>query len=67
MKKLTLLLAIAFSVATLNGFATDKKARAKKAMPCKAGMSCCKKLSNANAATKATCTKACAYKGKKTS
>lgn len=45
MKKITLMLLIAFSAATVNGFAQDKN---KTAAKCKltSGMSCCKKSSS---------------------
>ncbi|MFA6245978.1 MAG: hypothetical protein WC615_03485 [Mucilaginibacter sp.] len=62
MKKLTLVLAVAFSLATVNSFAADK---GKKAPKCKAGKECCKDMKGLSAAAKAKCAKKCADEAKK--
>lgn len=61
MKKITLMLAVAFSVVTVSSFAADKD----KGMACKPGKECCKKMSKASAATKAKCKKMCDESAKK--
>ncbi|MCJ8211760.1 hypothetical protein MUY27_18725 [Mucilaginibacter sp. RS28] len=61
MKKVTLMLALAFSVATVGSFAADKD----KGMKCAPGKSCCKKMTKASAAEKAKCKKMCEAAEKK--
>ena len=61
MKKLTFMLAVAFSVATVNTFAADKE----KGMKCSAGKECCKKMDKMSAAKKAKCKKMCDEAAKK--
>ena len=63
MKKLAFIMAVAFSVASINVFADGKPDTSK--VMCKAGKSCCKKMKSASAATKAKCAKACADAAKK--
>ncbi|MBB5397406.1 hypothetical protein [Mucilaginibacter sp. AK015] len=63
MKKLTLMLAFVFSVATVNSFAADKDKGKKE--KCKAGKECCKDMKNMSAAAKAKCAKKCADEAKK--
>lgn len=58
MKKLTLMMALAFSVASVHSFAGDKD-KGMKEMKCKAGKECCKKMSRLSAIQKAQCTKKC--------
>jgi hypothetical protein len=61
MKKLTLMMALVCSVAATQSFAHDKD-KGKGKEKCSAGKECCKKMSNASAATKAKCAKMCADK-----
>ena len=64
MKKLTLMMALAFSVASVSSFAGDKD-KGKKEEKCASGKSCCKKMSKLSAMEKTKCAKDCADKEKK--
>lgn len=59
MKKLVLMLAVMGTLTTT--FAHDKD-KGKAQEKCTAGKDCCKKMSQASAATKAKCAKVCADK-----
>ncbi|WDF55305.1 hypothetical protein [Mucilaginibacter sp. KACC 22063] len=58
MKKLSLALVLAFTVASVNVFAADKTDK-DKGMKCAPGKSCCKKMTKASAAEKAKCKEMC--------
>ncbi|GAB2700078.1 hypothetical protein GCM10027037_26000 [Mucilaginibacter koreensis] len=64
MKKLALMMALAFSVASVSSFAGDKD-KGKKEEKCAPGKSCCKKMNKLSASEKAKCAKECADKEKK--
>lgn len=58
MKKLSLLVALAFSLSAAHTFAADK-GKGTKEMKCKAGKDCCHKMSKVSAMEKVRCTKMC--------
>ena len=60
MRKLTLMMAVVFSLAAANSFAADKDKGKTKETKCVAGKDCCKKMTKASAAEKAKCAKMCA-------
>jgi len=65
MRKLTFVMAVVFSVAAANSFASGKD-KGKTKEKCVAGKDCCKKMTKASAAEKAKCAKMCMEaKGKK--